>query len=82
MLISIDCLYLFIFQIVQKVERFFYDPPLFFHFYNFQTIHYVSSSQFSFQPHNLPFNQQTLPTSYSRQTPYMVSSRHGPIHLL
>jgi hypothetical protein len=47
-----------------------------------QTIHNVSSSHFSFQPHNLPFNRQTLPTSYSCQTPYMVSSQRGPIHLL
>jgi hypothetical protein len=47
-----------------------------------QTIHYVCSSHFSFQPHNLPFNRQTLPTSYSRQTPYMVSPRRWPIHLL
>jgi hypothetical protein len=47
-----------------------------------QTIHYVSPSHFSFQSHNLPFDWQTLPTSYSRQTPYLVSSRCGPIYLL
>jgi hypothetical protein len=71
---------LFVFQTTQKSNDFSfflsYLPTLL-----RRTIRNVSPSCFSFQPHYLSFNQQTLPICNPHQKPYMVSQRRGLVHL-
>jgi hypothetical protein len=78
------CLYLFIFSIVQKVERLFlyYFTPFSFSTINNQTDYYhVPSSYFVFHPHCLSYVQQTLSPRHFSQALYLVPQKCRSLHL-
>jgi hypothetical protein len=71
MLISIVCLYLFIFQIVQKVKRFFYAPPLL-----FPLLQHSNGLFTMFLPPTSRFNPITYPSTDKPYPPAILVKHH------